>query len=503
VELFEHMTPDERVEVHALLKAPYFAFQKRYLFLPQDFVRDCLVWNDGEAPLPYQLEIIGDVPTKQRASVRAPHGAGKTAQAAWLVHWFALTRDGWTDWKIPTTAGAWRQLEEYLWPEIHKWARRLRWDVIGRAPYTPHELLDMALNLSTGSAFAAASDQPELIEGAHASHLLYVFDESKAIPGATFDAAEGAFSQTGVEGKEALAFSISTPGPPTGRFYEIQRRAPGYEDWHTRHITLEEMIACNQITREFAEQRKRQWGEASAVYKNRILGEFASDDELGIIPLAWVEAAVDRWRKWVAQRAESTVPIRATYVGVDVARSGADRNTYAIRCEEPNLTVISELRRMTHTQDTMITAGQVLGITRALDVIPVVDVIGIGAGVVDRLREQSVTVLAFNASSKTDAKDSSGELGFVNLRAAGWWTLRERLDPGSDLKPLALPPDDILVGDLTTPRSRVQSGGSILVESKDEIKKRLDGRSTDSGDAVMMVMAAKLVPTKERGWEMF
>jgi hypothetical protein len=61
--------------------------------------------------------------------------------------------------------------------------------------------------------------------------------------------------------------------------------------------------------------------------------------------------------------------------------------------------------------------------------------------------------------------------------------MRELLDPtsGADLE---LPPDDLLIGDLTAPKWRVMSGGRIQVESKDDIRKRL-GRSTDSGDAVI------------------
>jgi hypothetical protein len=68
-------------------------------------------------------------------AVRGPHGLGKTTVNAIAVLWFALTRDAaGIDWKAATTAGAWRQLEYYLWPEIHKWARRLRWDVLNRPP---------------------------------------------------------------------------------------------------------------------------------------------------------------------------------------------------------------------------------------------------------------------------------------------------------------------------------------------------------------------------------
>ncbi len=112
--------------------------------------------------------------------------------------------------------------------------------------------------------------------------------------------------------------------------------------------------------------------------------------------------------------------------------------------------------------------------------LAVVDVIGIGAGVVDRLRELNRDVLPFNAAEHTERKDKSGELGFADVRSAAWWNLRELLES----EPIALPPDDELIGDLVAPKWRVMSGGKIKVESKDEIRKRID-RSTDNGDAVI------------------
>ncbi len=183
---------------------------------------ECLRWTPDEGPSDYQLEILRAVSEHRRGCVRGPHGLGKSAMAAWIVLWFALTRDG-QDWKVVTTASVWRQLSVYLWPEIHKWSRRIRWDVVGREPFTADELLLLQLKLVTGSANAVASDNHESIEGAHADQILYVFDESKAIPAAIFDAAEGAFS-SGV----AYAVAISTPGEPAGRFFEIQTRKPGF-----------------------------------------------------------------------------------------------------------------------------------------------------------------------------------------------------------------------------------------------------------------------------------
>ncbi len=132
----------------------------------------------------------------------------------------------------------------------------------------------------------------------------------------------------------------------------------------------------------------------------------------------------------------------------------------------------------------MDTTGRVKGILAAEpDATAVVDVIGIGAGVYDRLREQGCKADPFTAGRKTNRKDATGQFGFRDLRSAAWWNLREMLDPARGAV-LALPPDDELAGDLTALHYRHVSDGKIQVESKDDIRRRI-GRSTDRGDAVI------------------
>jgi len=449
-------------------------FTAKYRNDPARFVRECIRFHKSPGPTVYQEEMLGRLPAEKRVSVRGPHGLGKTSLAAWVILWFALTREvEGTDWKIPTTASAWRQLTKYLWPEVRKWARRLNWEGMGLniGPFNENtQLLTLSLKLDNGEAFALASNDASAIEGAHASSLLYIFDEARAIPDDIWDGAEGAFASP--EASEALALAISTPGEPQGRFYDIHARKPGLSDWYARHVTLGEAIAAGRISQEWADQRKLQWGEDSAVYQNRVLGEFATSGDEGVIPLSWVERANQRWLEWADNGRKTEGEM--TSVGVDVARSGEDKTVFALRYGD----VITELRRFGRA-DTMQTTGRVAAALN-LGGVAIVDVIGVGAGVVDRLREMGKRVVPFNASAGTGHRDRSGELGFADSRSAAWWNLREMLET----EPLALPPDDRLIGDLTAPHWRVMSGGRIKVESKDEIRKRL-GRSTDDGDAVI------------------
>lgn len=463
-------------------------FQRTYRDHPDAFIMDCIAWEPHQGPAPYQLEIAAELPKEHRVAVRGPHTLGKTSLAAWLVHWFALTRDG-TDWKCPTTAGAWRQLIKYLWPEIHKWARRLNWNVIGRQPYSHDELLQMSLKLSTGEAFAVASSNHDLIEGAHADSLFYLFDESKAIPISTFDAAEGAFAGGDGNGVETFALAISTPGEPAGRFYDIHRHRVGFEDWFTRHVTRDEAIESGRMSRKWADQRLRQWTENSALYQNRVLGEFYASDEDGVIPLGWVELANARWHEVMDNGGVHDIPF--TCLGADIAERGDAKTILALRFGN----VVEKLREY-EKAELMATAGRVIGVLRARGGYGVIDGIGIGAGVVSRVKEEKLSGVSFIAGAKCTGKDRSGEQGFVNLRSAAWYNMREMLDPESG-DDVALPPDDDLTGDLTAPKYQVKSGAKIAVESKGEtveggkgVSERL-GRSTDKGDAVVMAFCPK------------
>ena len=430
---------------------------------------------------PYQEDILRAVVVHHRVCVRGPHGLGKTAVAAWLVLWGMATFP--MDSKIPTTASNGRQLSKFLWPEIRSWALRADWGLVGLTVRDGFELLKQSFNLPGKEAFAVASNKPSNIEGAHGRALMYIFDEAKEIIGATFDAAEGAFSTAGADtGDVAYAFAGSTPGEPNGRFYDIQSRKTGYEDWHVIHVTKEEAIAAGRMSREWCLKRIRQWGEHSQVCQNRVFGNFATSAEDNVISLDWVEAANERWLDWV----DADRPGDFQCLGLDVGRGG-DKSVFAIRIKG-EWDAIDTLR-IDDQPDTMRVTGIANGILNRyggkLSKV-IADVIGIGAGVIDRLRELGFEqVDAFNAGSRSERLDMTGELGFVNRRSAAWWNMREMLDPANQLN-VALPPDsdDILIGDLTTPKWTVVSGGKIKVESKDDIKKRLE-RSTDYGDAVI------------------
>lgn len=473
------------------------AHLRPYMHDPVAFVHDMFIWGDNERPTAYQEDIMAGLVENGRAAVRGPHGLGKTALAGWVILWFALTRDG-LDWKIPTTAGSWRQLTKFLWPEIAKWARRLDWKKLKRAPFDGRsEMQAQNLKLGTGEASAIAARNYELIEGAHADHILYVFDEAKAIQDGTFDAAEGAFSGAGTDTEgEAYALACSTPGETVGRFYEIHRRAPGYEDWWVRHVRLEECIRAGRVSQSWADQRKKQWGATSQVYKNRVLGEFAGAPTDGVISLEHIEKANELWLEW--QEAGGVGRYLATSADVGSGNKESDLSSIVDVYDQPEGVDIGDSRGALlfgevsdyAGEDTMALTGRLVArLDRGRRLygsgLVIIDSNGIGLGVLNRGHELGRNFIGFVAQAGTDLTDESEERGFVDLRAAAWWGLREILDPANGYW-VALPPDDLLTGELTAPKYRNMSGGKIRVESKKDVRLRLR-RSTDHADPIVQI----------------
>lgn len=474
----------------------YDAFQQTYFTDPVGFALDCIEWPDGESLTAYQSETMQGLLVKKRIAVRSLHGAGKTTTAALIILWYALTRDG-RDWKIVTTASKWRQLIEYLWPEIHKWGRRLKWDTIGRPPFSPDELQTLHIVLRTGRAAAVASNVPSAIEGAHADYMLYVFDEAKAIPDPIWDAAEGAFSGGP---KEALALAISTPGEALGQFFDIHKGKDGYEEWFRVHWTLDMAMAAGRTTEEWVAAKRAKWGETDPRFLNRVLGEFAENDPRGVIPLAWVELANERWRDWMENGGPADGKCILTAIGVDVGSGSpeGDRSVIAPAFDGVKIAAVDYVPQGDPDMATLDTADQTaIWLNPRKSAEAIVDVIGIGAGVMAYLRRIGYRARGFWASKDTAYKDASGETGFVNWRSCGWWLLREMLSPSSGYN-ICLPPDEDLTTDLIALRWTHTNDDRqlIRVEPKENIRRRI-GRSTDAGDAVMMAIIGPILCDEE------
>lgn len=128
-------------------------------------------------------------------------------------------------------------------------------------------------------------------------------------------------------------------------------------------------------------------------------------------------------------------------------------------------------------QDTMHTVGEICRLARLKGEPAIaIDVIGVGAGIVDRLREMEKDVIAVNASEKSIDPEH-----YVNLRAEMWDSVARQFSDGLVTLGMKGKLDERLQHELSIPHYKFKNG-KMQVEEKDEIKKRL-GCSPDRADA--------------------
>lgn len=210
-----------------------------------------------------------------------------------------------------------------------------------------------------------------------------------------------------------------------------------------------------------------------------LYGDFEASapvDPWQVIPTEWVLLAQERWNK----REKPNVPL--TCLGIDPARGGIDKMSTCKRYDNYFDKLVSFPGVMTTTgPKSAELIRQLLGeeVPQSINI----DVIGYGASTYDSLSPMYPSVNPINAADGSTFRDRSGKLKMRNLRAEYYWRMREALDPklGDDI---ALPPGASVVADLCAARYEVSASG-VLIESKEDIKKRL-GRSPDEGESILL-----------------
>lgn len=420
----------------------------------------------GFEPWSKQAEILEAVRDHDRVAVRSANAVGKTSIAGRAVLWWLGGGPG----SIAlTTAPTDRQVRRLLWKEI-------RQGYHASGGFFDGELFDTRLRLGDGwEALGLSTDDAESFSGWHDERVLVVVDEASGVGEEIFEAVEGVLA-----GGHAKLLLISNPTRTSGQFFDAFHRERAL--WRTIQVsafdtpafTGEQVPATvlrRLVTREWVEEKRSKWGEGSPLWSVRVLGEFPAQSDDAVCSLGAVEAA----------QARSVEPGFPTVVACDVARFGSDETVIVERRGSRVRVVDAYVGR-----PLMETVGRILRAARRLvdadaGVRPVivVDDVGVGGGVTDRLREVGeFQVVAFNAGGTARQRGD-----YPNRRSEAWFTLAEQL-PEVDLDA-----DEQLAADLVSARYSIDSRGRRVVESKAETKRRL-GRSPDRADAVLMAFAA-------------
>lgn len=174
----------------------------------------------------------------------------------------------------------------------------------------------------------------------------------------------------------------------------------------------------------------------------------------------------------------------AFVIGCDPAEYGEDRTSIAFRHGRTAFKIEYHEKK-----GTMEVAGILAAYYKSLQPDAIfVDKIGIGSGIVDRLKELNIPVIGVNSAERAEDHER-----YANKRAEIWYRMKEWLEDG----PNRIPNDAALIADISAPSYKTHSNGSRLIESKKDMKKR-GVRSPDGADALAMTFAENVIPRAQR-----
>jgi len=414
----------------------------------------------GAEPQAWQREALEAVRDSPRVAAKSGHGVGKSALLSWVILWYLITRPC----RIVCTANSANQLNQVLWSEIQKWARKMPKGLQSQLEITSDKITVKGVD-SSCHARVSRKENPEALQGFHHERLLFVIDECSGVDDIVFEVAQGALSTAG-----SKILMVGNPTRNSGYFYDAFNR--NSHRWHKMTVSCED---ADYVSEDFIEDMKQQYGEDSSTFAIRVKGEFPTDSADSLISRHLVESAVTR-----DVEAMTVAPIW----GLDPARFGGDRTALAKR--QGN--VLVEPIKAWQGKDLMETVGLVLAEYEACSFMDrpseiCVDSIGIGAGVVDRLRELGLPTRGVNVAE-------SPSLGnrYQRLRDELWFKTREWFE-ARDCK---IPDQDELISELSSLRFKILSSGKFKAEGKDEMKKR-GLRSPDLADALVLTFGTQAV----------
>lgn len=461
---------------------------------PLGFVLDCFEWPDGEGPDVWQTKFLLDlgheirkrsfdpqnpVPVDPiRMSVASGHGIGKSTLMSLLFWYIMVTRP---NAKGRVTANTFSQLETTTWAEIQKWGKRCKFrewfEITGsRAYHKENKEGWFAVPLT------CAEENSEAFAGQHnrESTSFYLFDESSLIPDKIWEVADN-----GLTDGEPMWFAFGNPTRNTGKFYDACFGSWQHR-WNARSIDSRD---CKFPNHQLHDEWIADHGIDSDFVKMRIRG----------IPPAQSEAQlIGQDLVLEAQRRSAAAPLEdePLIAGVDVPDGGSA--WFVIRFRRgldtrPGPRIPAPIRMAGSKVDRPLMVSVCAQVLNERDpgnkVAAMFIDSGFGAAIVERLQS-----MGFKQVQEISFGGKSPDPRYGNMRAFMWakqmkdWLSKGAIDPG----------DKNLARDLIAPgfHNRVGGDGALLVESKDDMKKR-GIPSPDDGDALALTFArAVAVPRK-------
>ena len=459
---------------------------------PVGFARGVLRHDVWDIPARI-LESVASRP-QSRTAVKSCHSSGKTFSSAEAVLWWITA---YPDGIAITTAPTWTQVAKLLWGEIRR-------SIAGaRIAYPKPSLTELKLG-DMNYALGLSTNEGVRFQGFHAPHILFVMDEAPGVDTGIWEAIEGARA-----GGDVRILAIGNPVVTSGPFYDLFHT--GREGWNLftissfdtpnlrgisleyadkggQHVKLgggrdllslsEEELDINDrpylTTRRWVKEKFFDWGPGHALWDSRVLGNFPEQAEDSLFSLAVLEQARVREGRGLGR----------FVAGLDVAGPGEDEMVLTIR-EGPRIASIQAWAQADPRGEVV---AALMPYRDRMERVNV-DVVGIGYYMGRHLADCGFNVVGINAGAASRDPEH-----FANLKSEFYWAFRERLYSG-DVIGLT---DDRTIGQLTGIRYSHNARGQIVIESKDDARKR-GVKSPDRAESVMLAFAGEVnIPEQQR-----
>ena len=317
---------------------------------------------------------------------------------------------------------------------------------------------------SFASARTSRKEKPEALQGFHSENMLFIVDEASGVDDVVFEVAEGAMSTPG-----AKTILTGNPTRLEGYFFNSHQPTSEYVRMHVP------CAASDRVDKDFIEKMRRKYGEDSSVYQVRVEGNFPSSGDTVYIPFHLANSALNR---------DVAISNSAAEIwGLDVARFGNDRSCLVKRrgnaiIEEP---LVWKNRDLMHTVGVVVSELDKLPISMHPEHI-LVDSIGLGSGVVDRLKELGYPARGVNVSEATSLRNDCDKLrDELYYKGREWLETQEvRFCDGCE----------DLIAEMCAVQYEFSSSGKLKIESKKDMKKRgVD--SPDLSDAFFLTFGRR------------
>lgn len=452
---------------------------RRWRADPVSFV----VENFGTEPDEWQCDALGvlggPANPKRRMVMKACTGPGKSAVLAW-VGWhrlacFAAKGEHPKGAALSITGD---NLKDGLWAELSKWQARSRF-LQSAFTWTAEKIYandhpeTWFLSKRSFAKDANAEAIGRALSGLHSQFPFILLDETGDMPIAVGRAAQQIF--TGMP-TDAAIIQAGNPTSTDGLLYDSCVNAAASWDIITITADPADPKRTPRVSVEHAQEMIDTYGRDNPWVMATILGLFPPAGFRSLLGIEDVNAAMAR------HYSEDEYSFAAKILGVDVAREGDDSSVIF-----PRQGLAAFEPKVMRNVKTIEGAGQVARKEDdwQSDAIFVDNTGGFGGGWIDQLVNLGRTPIGVHFSS------SASEPGYANKRAEMWFKMAEWVKGGG-----ALPKIPALIAELTTPTYSFK-GDKLLIEPKEEIKKRL-GRSPDLADALALTFAHPVAP-KLRG----